>query len=1137
MSRGLKEVHRSDVAAEIEKHLSGRFRQVLNSRGPGHCMRVADLDDELMKRLCSRLRGELPGALIYVLGDQSLAESDDLYLSSTKLIELRNPDADGNVRPPLVVFVPNELRTSSEDSFGIATFEEIRIGDVYTELNAKLLEEIPTSVRTSVQGVLQRVAQGDWEWASPLAVTKYLLTIKINDCDSDVVGAALYELGLVPDFKLLSEPTKVPYRVGSNLNCVARLTQSDKSDRLRTMELGLEKRAFRADLANFFAETGLENPLSWTRQIVRDKSNYRFSFDKWDFEDASNAPDELFVEITDTKLPRVGDEDSGVASLEGLTGELVLPLGKNGLKKFSVAFHVDPVPSKVEGLAKFQLQLISVGNGPTGLVKNVSAWKTNSGKKTVGFNKLTGIDWEEGWHFVRVQAFTEDGERLTLLDRKGQALPWLDESTSEQTQAPNEGDLFYVVPHGEVDVEPVQRAVPRHPSLIHAQRDLQFSAVLDGRDAHQISANSVSWVEKSRGPQVLEAKFGSEGTINIPVSECLKNIEQRILAEPALLARWRLSINRGAVGEPVSEPLGLGEFVPIDGFVAAREDLFDAIRQGEADLISQGADFVALADTALHYVIEFQRLLRSLMRLGESRSGLEQHRVRSAIEDLLNLDAIHISLTNYRGKRQQAALVGPLHPIRCLWLAGWAALGESWVEAAAKCRSEFVSPAREVLLDKLTPANQPPYLPIGHGSVFTAVDNIHPMWTLYASSLEQDLRGLIGNICAAMGLPEPDIGGKSVTGKYLAGRVQRYLVQHPYVRSLAINVFNPGRSRVLADMLLELQGVDSLRDLRYDIRLFVPDANAPGVGESLLELLNPEGSTTAQRADAFSAISHDHLNPKLRVAIRPSRDFRSESDAYPAHISLLFDVFPAEAVSAGPSNPEQSGAPVFGLLQDFVLDYTDDDETVAWTRQPRHGQAQDIGGSNPISDLLSSLPPMLSAATATVATGQAGVSYRPQVTLALNNEDRALIHQVHAVSDWVFTVDRNIGIEYFDHNDRGTRPDYLIEHTPSLENGLGHQILVTSRSLVEVEAMMRSVLQRYSLPSGAGRSEAILDNLRCLSGRLALKLIASPNQRAESSWSRTVTYVPGSAVDFLEPDRCASGRARRSVPRAKKGGD
>lgn len=1099
MSIGLKEVHQSDVAAEIEKQLSGRFRQMLNNRGPGHCMRVSDLDAELMKRLCSRLRGETADSLIYVLADETTAAGDDLYVTSTKLIELRNPDAEGNLRPPLLVFVPNELRTSSEDSFGVATFEDVRIGDVYTEVNAKLLEEIPVAVRSGVQSVLQRVAQSDWTWASSIAITKFLLTIKINNCDADVVGAALYELGLVPDFNLLTEPTKAPYRVAANLNCVSRLTHSDKSDRLRTMDLGLEKRAFRADLANYFAEVGLENPQQWTRQIIRDKSNYRFSFDKWEFEDETNAPDELFVEVTDTKLPRVGEEDSGVDGLDGLTGELVLPLGKNGLKRFSVAFQVDPVPSKVEGLARFQLQIISVNNGPTGVVKNVTAWKTNSSKKTVSFNKLTGIDWEEGWHFIRVQAFTEDGERLTLLDRKGQALPWLDDSSSEQTQAPNEGELFYVVPEGEVEVEPVQRAVPRHPSLIHAQRDIQFSAVLDGRDAQQIAMTAIGWSEKSRGSQLMiEAKFGSEGSVNIPVSECLKSIEQRILAEPDVLASWRLPINRGVAGDPVVEPIEVGELVPTSAFLAARKRLFDAIRQGDRELVAQAADFGALTDDVLEYTAEFQRMLQTLLRRAESSSGSEQHQIHSVIEALLNLDVVHIGLTNYRGKRQQAAMIGPLHPMRCLWLAGWSALGDSWVRAAEKCRTEFISPARDVLLHRLSPANQPPYLPIGHGSVFTAVDNIHPLWTLYAPNLERDARGLIGNVCSALGLAEPNIGGMTVTGKYLAGRVQRYLVQHPYVRSLTINVFNPGRSRILADMLLELQGVDSLRDMRYDIRLFVPDANAPGVGESLLELLNPEGSTTAQRADAFSALSRDHLNPKLRLAIRPSHDFRSESDAYPAHISLLFDVFPAEAVSAGKYKPEESGAPVFGLLQDFVLEYTDDDETVAWTRQPRHGQAKSLKDAEAITDLLSSLPTVFSAATATVATGQAGVSSRPQVTLALDNEDRALIHQVHDVSDWVFTVDRNIGIEYFDHNDRGTRPDYLIEHTPSLENGLGHQILVTSRSLVEVEAMMRSVLERYTLPHDSDRAAAILDNLRCLSGRLALKLIASHNQRAEA---------------------------------------
>ncbi len=1099
MIQGLKEAHHSDVAAEIEKQLSGRFRQILNLRGPGHCMRVSDLDGELMRRLCARLRSDAPNSQIFVLANEGQAAGDGIYVTSTKLIELRNPAVDGSLRPPLLVFVPNELRTSSEDSFGIATFEDIRVGDVYSEINAKLLESVPIALRSSVQNVLQRVAQSEWHWATPLAITRFLLTIKINDFDADVVGAALYELGLVPDFKLLTEPTKAHHRIGKNLNCVLRLTNSDKSDRLRTMDLGLKKRAFRAELANFLAETGLETPYHWTRQIVRDRSNYRFTFDKWDFEDDSNSLDEVFIEVIDLKLPRVGAEDSGIERLEGLTGEYVLPLGKNGLKKFSVTFEVDPVPSNVEGLAKFQLQIVSVTNGPTGIVTSVSAWNTNSTKKTVSFNKLTGVDWEEGWHFVRIQAFTEDGERLTLLDRKGQALPWLDNSSSEQTQAPNESELFYVVPEGEIEVEPVQRAVPRHPSLMHALRDIQFTAILDGRYAKQISATSVQWSDRSHGLQsIIEAKFGSEGAVNIPVSTCLQAIEQRILSEPDVLATWRLSINRGVLGAAIGDPIARIEQLSLDAFIKSRKALFDAIRQGERNLIFQAADYVQLREFVLEYAVQFQTLLQTLLRHAETRSGSDQHRVHVAIEGLLNLDVVHIALTNYRGQRQQAAVIGPLHPMRCLWLAGWAALGETWISDAAKCRREFITPARDVLLNRLLPSNQPPYLSVGHGSVFTAVDNIHAMWTLYAPNLERDARGLIGNVCSALGLPEPNIGGMTVTGKYLAGRVQRYLVQHPYVRSLTINAFNPGRSRVLADMLLELQAVDSLQNITYDIRLFVPDANEPGVGESLLELLNPEGSTTAQRADAFSSLGKSHLNPKLRVAIRPTQGFRSESDAYPAHLSLLFDVFPAEEVSAGRHKPEEAGAPVFGLLQDFVLDYTDDGQTVAWTRQPRHGLAAPIRGAEAISDLLSSLPAVFSAATATVATGQAGVSSRPQVTLALNNDDRTLIHQVHEVSDWVFTIDRNIGIEYFDHNDQSTRPDYLIEHTPSLENGLGHQILVTSRSLIEVEALMRSVLERYSLPHEGGRSAAILDSLRCLSGRLALKLIAAPSQRAEA---------------------------------------
>lgn len=1098
MSQGLREVHRSDIAVEIEKLLVGQFKQRLGERGHGHCMRVADLDADLMRRLAVRLRADIPGPLVHVLSADAGADTDDVYITSTKLVELRNPDTNGELRPPLLVFVPNELRTSSEDSFGIATFEDVRISNVYEELNRRLLEEMPVSLRSAVQGVLQRLKDADWKWASPPAISRFLLTLKLNDFDSDVVGAALYELGLVPDFKLLSDPTKAMYRAGHNAECVGRLTAPEKSERLRVIDLGLEKRAFRADLANFLAEAGLENPYKWTRQVVVDRANWRFTFDKWEFEDEGVVPDQVYVEVVSTSLPRVG-ADNDDERLDGLIGQQILPLGSSGLHKFSVAFRVDPLPSKVEGLTKFRLQVISVDGGPTGVVKGVSAWKSNASQKTVTFTKLSGIDWEEGWHFIRIQALTEDGEMITLLDRDGSPLPWLDESSSDQTQAPNESDLFYVVPEGDVSVEPIQRAIQRYPSLLHAQRDLQFSAVLDDRDATQITSREVVWSERSRGShEMIEATFGSEGSIHIPVSPCLKSLEQRILAHPDDLCTWRIAINRGVVGDPIAEPVSKWDGIATEDFLAARKTLFEAIRHGEENMVSQGTDYYALRDLVIEYSIEYQSVLQTLLRKIESASGDEKHEARMAIEGLLNVDVVYITLTNYRGQRQQAALIGPLHPLRCLWLAGWAALGDSWIEQAGQSRREFVTAARDVLLSRLAPTNQPPYLSVGHGRVFTAVDNVHPLWTLYAPNLERDSRGLIGNICSAFSLPEPDIGGLTITGKYLAGRVQRYLIQHPYIRTLTINAFNPGRAKAIADTLLELQGINAFEHLHYDIRLFVPDAEAPGVGEGLLELLNPQGNVTALRADAFSALGCDHLNPKLRVAIRPTSDFRSTSDRYPAHISVLFDVFPAEEVSAGRYRPEESGAPVHGLLQDFVVEYTDDGETVAWTRQPRHGHATPLNGAETISDLLSSLPAVFSAATAAVATGQAGVSNRPQVTLALDNDDRALIHQVHEVSDWVFTVDRNIGIEYFDHNSRGTRPDYLIEHTPSIENGLGHQLVITSRSLIEIEAMMHSVLERFALPSDSRRAAAVLESLRCLSGRLGLKLISSPSQRAEA---------------------------------------
>ncbi len=1105
MTQGLKELQAYDLAAELEKSLVPMLADRLRNREAGHCMRVSDLELGLMVRLCGRLRAEVPGTNIVLLKNgHSAGIPEDIGVTSTKLVELRNPLSDGTQRPPLLVFVPNDVRAAAEDSFGVATFEQIVIGDVYSQLSKQHQSDLPGSIRGALIEGLRRIQDGDkpWPFADSVSVVRFLLSGKVNGGDPDAYGGALFELGLVPDFELFQDPTKAPQRLARNRECVAKLTWSAKSERGRVLDLGLSQRAFRNQLGAFLADAGVEDPRAWTRRIVMDRNLWPLAFNRWEFEDGGEEPDAVFVGDVSTDLPKVA-EDAEDEKLEQLIGQQILPLGDGGLKKFSVAFRVDPHPGRVQGLAKFVLQIISKEHGPIGLVRSKSVWKTSSLQATVTFTKLTKIEWEEGWHFVRVLPQTEDADLIPLVDEAGSPLPWAPDDSESSLSRPNESDLFYVLPTDEVEIEPAQRAVPRDMSVDHAALRLRFTALLDGRDPDGITAASVQWAERKPrgravGTDMLEAKFPREGSVHVPVSRPLKLVEQKILAAPDGPLCWRIPVALGAAGASTGEVTRWPSTAATKAFLEARGRYFDAVRCGSKELVTQGVEFRAMRVTVVEYASAYLDLVQELGRRTEVAEPIDAQRAFSDLRKILAVDSIFVAVTDHRGNRREATLVAPTHPLRALWLATWGELGENWLEAAKEAPKEFVVPTREALLRHLAPVAFPPVLPTDAGHVLTAVDNLNPFWTLYAPSHEEDPRGLLGDVCSAFGLPEPAVGSTVIDGAYLASRVQRYLVQHPYVHTLAINAFNVGRAPVLAEMLLHLQKQEAFRDLRYDIRLFVPDPESPGVGEALSALLSPTGSVSAKEADAFAVPTDSHLRPKLRIAVRATADFRFDPDAHPAHLSLLFDVFPAEDVGAARATLREAGAPIHGLVQDFQIDYVEDETTVSWRKQPRHGLATPIADAEEMTDLLAGLSSTLSNATAAVATGQTGLDLRPVVTLALDADDRALLHQVHEVSDWVVTLDRNMGIEFFDHGGKLGRPDYLIDHSPEVLGNAGHRLVITSRSVAELEAMLRPVLQHYGLDAEGRHAVAVLEQLRSLSGRLALKLISSPTQRAEA---------------------------------------
>ena len=1080
MTPGVKLLQASDLARAVASQLVPRIAAALKDRAPGHCMRVFDLDHELSLAIASALR-KLGYSSVYVLGNRTVANNGDIYVSSTKLVELRNPLPDGTLRPPLCLFVPSGTKTSAEDSFGIATFEDFALGNIYEELVQNILSQTQSSLQTYVREMLQFLSAKEWRWATSYNRARYLVHAFDNGLDAEAFGICVFELGLVPDFRLFETPGAALSRVKRNLECVRCLTEREGTIRATVLELDLNSPTMSRRLSDHLLIHGTENPVGWTHPIAIERSNWDLTFDKWEF--ASRAfPDEVTIRSVLTDLPVVSDQEAD-ERLADLVGQQVLAPAER--KKLTVFFEVSPHPSRVAGLDHFTVQIVSRSAGPIGMTRKVKAWTAQRSNCTVSFPKLSKVEFDEGWHFVRVLPWTADSEPIPLKDPLG-------------GKPGHESEPFYVLPDATLNEIPPQRAVPRADTVEHARIDRQFTALMQRRDPSDIKLETVNWTQKSShkrvaSQEIIEGRFGADGMIQIIVPRWLKIIEQRILVSPSEPSSWRMQVNLGEPTIPTANICNLPPSNTTRTYLDARAIYFDLVRQGNKELVSQGADFLAIKEAAIAYAAAYRDLIADLANRVERLAGSDQQQALLALRTALAIDTLRIVLTDYRGRVREAAVLGPTHPLRALWQASWAELAANWLDASRGSLEEFITPTRRALTQHFTPLNFPSVLSLGDGHVYVSVDNIHPLWSLYAPATEEDPRGLLGEVCSALGLSEPSIGGNLLSAEALASRIERFLLQHPYVRTLIINAFNAGRASLLAEALVHLQGREAFSELRYDIRLFVPDPEASSVGEAINQLLFPESSSGT---DVFSVPATSHIFPKLSVAIRGTKDFRAAPKEFRAHITLLFDVFPPQEISTARPFTTRSQPALAGLVQDFVTLYSDDESGTSWRRQARYGQPSGSDLSE-ASGLLYSLPQLLAAATASVAQSAPAAETVPVITLDLDADQRALIYSVHDVSDWVFTIDRNMGIEFFDHGGRRDRPDYLIDFVPSTAPGQGHRLIISSRSIAELEAMIRPVLKQYGLDAAGKHAAKILDQLRALSGRIALKLVSSSTARAE----------------------------------------
>ena len=509
MSTAFRALPASNLARGVEELLLPRLTKTLRGRQPGHCMRVSDLGPELMVALAKGLRSQAPKANVHVLTDEATTTDGDLYISSTKLVELRNPLPDGSLRPPLCVFLPANLRTSAEDSFGSATFEEFPVGDAYDALRQRLLERVPPMLQGYVRDALQLLGAQRWRWADAAAQVRYLLCAHANGNDGEAFGGALYELGLVPDFKLFDDPAAAYGRVRKNHECVRQLTDGGSSVLGRVLDLDLANNGLRRRLAEYLRNSGLEDLVAWTRDIVLDRKNWDLSFDKWEFA-SEIAPDKIAFVRVETDLPVASDERQENDRLADLVGQQVLT--PNERPKIGIVMEVAPHPGQVRGLDHFTVQIVSKEAGPVGASRKVKVWKTARSRASVSLLKLNRVDFEEGWHHVRVLPWTSDGDPIPV-----------DEPGEQIGKRANESEPFYVLPDTALEEEPPQRAVPRAASVEHGRLDRQFAAAIQSRETTDIAPKIIGWTQRSTAKRVvaqetIEVRFAKER--NLPDCGC-----------------------------------------------------------------------------------------------------------------------------------------------------------------------------------------------------------------------------------------------------------------------------------------------------------------------------------------------------------------------------------------------------------------------------------------------------------------------------------------------------------------------------------------------------------------------------------------------------------------------------------------
>ncbi len=1074
------------------------YSEIFDQAKPGHCMKITGLAIEQLEVLIGMIKMKNADIETYILSELKKGAN---YIHATKLIELRN-----NCTKPLLVLIPTNSRTSAEDSYGDATFQNLSVADLQIPFLNHLQKSIPDSrafMWTDIRTLI--LNYGIFDVSNIIA---YLLFVESEEFSKKAWGRGMFLLGMIPDSIFMDDMQMLRSRFFYNLKkCSEVLADFSLTPADRVSKLPLKAETMQKDLLSFLEkEKDVKDRMSLCAKIYESYPNLDLANWPLTMDDPHDV--KVYVDIVPGKNPakELVNNDGNL--------ELNIPNNKKGKITFTILTH--PAPSQLPKMDAFCICLINRNNFED--VEVIKYVKITTNKKA---NRRLSVQipnemFEDGEYMLMVHAvdpnkivldidnpFKDDLIQQQWLERLKLNPEYPKEMFRQERQAAYSNEsLPFTLRNGVDDVTLDPTTGPdkriKMPSFMQADIQYRISSLVGGEnlDEETTIAEGFAWKEGSL-IEIFHFDFNPHFAYQIQLSKKLNSIERVFLDHSGEIGHIKAEVD----GNPTEKSLqsirfyGLNNLTFPSSLIEKRKEIFAYIQDSAPNHTGVTAtfDFRKQMGVIKEYISDYNAWLSEVREKTLSE------------EDTLAIQNIETALLEAEmpdGTKGHIKLISPLHPLRLGWMVNLCELYLDWEQktiAYSGYQKAWYRKLDKLFCGDLSMDIAPIVLSDGKlKEPYQYVGELTFGWGVYvkpSNAYEEvftsEARQMKAYVASLLNVTREKVIDSDVNKQLVYRHLSNYADSHPYTSTLVINLFNAGDANVFADALVMMEQTGY--DLNYVVRLFADDSLIKP-GSALRELINPEYTVT-EEAEMFSQASANRLFPKLRYSQNSFQDFIDHYDQYQAHLSFLVNPFQVKASLARPDEMDRSFY-LNGVLDRSVVSANEKGGTFIWNRyfSEKALPNPESEFSNVTVSLYANLMRMIGRQLA--STIEASV---PATTLMLRETDKMLLDYVHNISDWVVTFDKNMGPEFYDlpvGDDHKNTP-YLLDYIPGQET-MGVSSYLTTRPTSEVEGLMIPHFKEFGIDiSEEEQFQELLEDVRTVSSSLIMQSNTTKNKAFE----------------------------------------